>query len=195
MKKSLIVKILHTPGARGAQERGGWLLLGLVACAHPAKVERREAAPAQRRSPAAPSVPSAPCRGEAGAPLSADASVGRLMSQAVNPMMTRLATLLFHDPRSSDDEARNDEVAAAAENLASCLLSAAPRLRAAPAVRADFELLARLAAFNSRALADSIHSHDRSAEIHWFMHVKELCQSCHGQFRYRKPSPALRGQP
>lgn len=194
MEEPLIVKILPTPGARSARDRGGWLVLGLVACAHPVKEERHEVAPAHRRS--ATAAPSAPCRGEDGAPLGADTSMGRLMSQAVNPMMTQLATLLFHDPRSADDDARNDAVAAAAENLASCLLSTATRLRAAPAARADFEMLARLAAFNSTALAGSIHSRDRSAEIHWFMHIKEMCQSCHGQFRYRKPSSgALRGQP
>jgi hypothetical protein len=43
---------------------------------------------------------------------------------------------------------------------------------------------AALQSHNGRALSDAVRQRDRSGQLHWYLHIKETCQTCHEQFRF-----------
>jgi hypothetical protein len=107
------------------------------------------------------------------------------MDGAINPSLTSLAMGLFHDSRSAEDEQRSAEVALTAENLSRCLLLA-PTGHEGMRAQDDFRMLALMASHNALALADAARQRDRNGMFHWFLHLKESCQSCHEQFRFHR---------
>jgi hypothetical protein len=165
-----------------------WLVIAgsLVACvASTARPDR----PAVGTTSASPAMDV--CRTIDGQPLSVPVTLAHVMSEAINPALTQISMHLFHDPRPIDDETRNEELASAASALSRCFL-AIPALYQGPEPnRVEFKMQAILQSHNGLALGDAVHQRDRNGQLHWFLHIKETCQSCHEQFRFRNRQEPL----
>jgi hypothetical protein len=123
------------------------------------------------------------CRNPEGAVLGGDTSLLEVMRQAVNPSLSRISWLLFHDSRAPEDDARARDLARAAHDLARCF-SVLQKRAPARGERTEFELLAVIQSHNASALADAALQNDLTSQRHWYLHIKETCQSCHEQFRF-----------
>src|SRR5258706_10422128 len=123
------------------------------------------------------------CRRTDGESLASDLPLVEVMRQAVNPSLSRISWLLFHDSRAADDDARSQQLARAAHDLARCF-TLLPKRAPARGERTEFELLSIIQAHNASALADAALQNDVVSQRHWYLHIKETCQSCHEQFRF-----------
>jgi hypothetical protein len=117
------------------------------------------------------------------------------MSEAINPALTQISMRLFHDPRPVEDDARNEELASAASALSRCFAAVPGLYRGAEPNRAEFEMQAMLQSHNGLALGDAVHQRDRGGELHWYLHIKETCQTCHEQFRFHARHETMGSQP
>jgi hypothetical protein len=61
--------------------------------------------------------PAAVCRTVDGQPVAGTITLAHVMSEAINPALSQISMRLFHDPRPAEDEARNEELANAADAL------------------------------------------------------------------------------
>jgi methyl-accepting chemotaxis protein len=112
----------------------------------------------------------------------------QLMTVRINPRLSRLSMLLFHDRRPEDSDSRNDEVGQLGASLADCF-ALTPTLRRAPAAsESDFSLFAATERFNANSLSHAGYQGDHNTQVHWFMHIKEVCQACHAQYRFASPT-------
>jgi cytochrome c556 len=157
------------------------LLLGATSCLAPRPVARPSVAwppPAGERE----------CRDAEGAVIASGATIAEVMRRSVNPSLSRISWLLFHDPRPEDAEARTQDLAHAAEAMARCFGVIPAREK--PAAWTEFDVLATMQSHNAVALADAALQNDIVSQRHWYMHIKETCQSCHSQYRFiNNPNP------
>lgn len=182
------VSVRARPCLRGRASRSRVLLLATLALGCTSR--------APSGAPRLSSSLIAQCRSAEGNQLSATArfaSLRELMTEAINPSLSVLSVRLFHDPRAEDDSARGDEVAAAADRLAACF-AILPEHFAGPAhERADIEAYAALGKHNSRGLQHAAYQRDRKGQLHWYMHIKELCTTCHNEHRRDMKAPGPGG--
>lgn len=117
------------------------------------------------------------------------------MRNAINPLLSQLSLVLFHDRRPTDDDSRNEELAQTAGRLAACFLHVSqlrgtvPDPSPAGVSAPDFHSYGHLARDSALALQHASLVRDRRGQEHWFMHLKETCQNCHE--RYRPPRSAV----
>lgn len=137
----------------------------------------------------------AQCRAADGTepPAAPFSSLHELMTEAINPSLSMLSARLFHDPRAEDDAARGDEVASAAERLAACFALVPEHFAGPVHERADIEAYAALGKHNARGLQHAAYQRDRKGQLHWYMHIKELCTTCHNEHRRDMRAPGPRG--
>lgn len=111
-----------------------------------------------------------------------------LMRAHVNPRLSLLSLLLFHDRRPPDQVdrqlERSEQIAQVSDNLADCFILAPGLFHADDAVRADFNTYAATQRFNAQSLSHAAHSGDEPGQKHWFMHIKENCMACHARHRF-----------
>ncbi len=159
------------------------LFWGLAGCARPDALPHKSVV-----GPVA-----ADCRSEAGRPP--PGTVDAAMRTAINPLLSQLSLVLFHDPRPTDDDSRSEELAQTAGRLAACFLHIAqlrahvPEASPAGTSAPDFHSYSHLARDSALALQHASWVRDRRGQEHWFMHLKETCQHCHD--RYRPPQSSL----
>ena len=162
---------------------GGVLLAGWCGCASPG------GKPAAMVPPSEPQAAS--CK-----PLDGGEPPGTLrdvMQRALNPTLSQISLILFHDARAPESDDRNEEVARYAGSLAGCFrLAATLNPQPGPEGR-DFDIFTTLGHHNAVSLMHASYQRDRRAQEHWFSHIKETCQACHEQYRTRKG--ASQGQP
>src|SRR5258708_7815277 len=72
--------------------------------------------------------------------IDAHAPVAEVMRGVITPSLSRISWLLFHDPRPAEAEAREQELAHAAEAMARCFVLIPGRDK--PASWTEFDLLA-----------------------------------------------------
>ena len=102
------------------------------------------------------------------------------MCDVINPSLSRISWLVFHDPRPMGDDARAHELAGVSQSLSACFSRLATDIGKR---HPDLDLLARLAAHDAKALGDAALLADANQQQHWFQHLKETCNGCHDQFR------------
>jgi hypothetical protein len=137
-----------------------------------------------------PDRPQDRCEGSPGEPP--PQSLHELMAARINPRLSQLSLLIFHDRRPKDDDALNDEVAQTAATLSSCFSQVPALYRGESAHRLEFENYAAMERFNARALSNVGYQRDHVGQLHWFVHIKETCQACHAQYRFTGPAQMSR---
>jgi len=116
-----------------------------------------------------------------------------LMAARINPRLSQLSMLIFHDRRPKDDDNLNDEIAQAAATLSACFSQVPALYLGEPGQRLEFENYAAMERFNARALSNVGYQRDHVGQLHWFVHIKETCQACHAQYRFSGAESASRG--
>jgi hypothetical protein len=116
--------------------------------------------------------------------------MAQLMSQRINSRLSHLSLLLFHDQRPEGSDSRNDEIAQTALSLADCFAVVGALERGPAATGSDFESYLTMERFNAHSLSDAAYQRDHNSQIHWFVHIKEVCQACHSQYRFETRAAA-----
>lgn len=153
-----------------------WAAVALAACAPRAPVKRADSS--------RPSTQASQCQPlDGGPPIQ---TLRDVMQRALNPRLSQISLLLFHDGREVSSDERNEELARHAGSLASCFQLAAQFNPREAESRRDFEIFTTLGHHNAISLVHSSYQRDRRDQEHWFSHIKETCQACHEQYRFRR---------
>jgi hypothetical protein len=79
-------------------------------------------------------------------------SLKELMQRALNPRLSHLTVLLFHDARAKLDDERNDEIARDAQGLADCFALIGPLTPEHQSGQSDFGIYETLGRHNALSL-------------------------------------------
>ena len=111
-------------------------------------------------------------------------SLRQMMSEHINPRLSELAILLYHDQRPADDIERRDETSRAAERLSECFAQLPAFYADANVPGNEFRQLSSMESFNASSLSHAAAAGDQSGQHHWFLHLKEVCDLCHTRYRF-----------
>ncbi len=115
-------------------------------------------------------------------PCGGSGSLDEIMNQGLNPRLSEMAANLFHDERPAGE--RLPAVADAAGAMLGCI----PLMRQVANERSPDEARAfnneiTMLRINAIAAQVSALEMDQDAALHWFVHIRQTCASCHAQFK------------